>query len=252
MPYQANRHGGKVEAARKHYANVIESRRTARKEKTKGSLDKYRGMITARRKYGDVLRKQAQFDKNRQMAIDERERKKANSVWSNIAMLGTSVGSMFGPVGAAIGGLAGAGLGMGMAAAKGGDPFDFGAQLSGLDPSMAAKAAMSVGKSMGYGGKARTSPTPGFIEGLDRRQSSFENMSNDFQLEMGGGPAIGDLAGRGSTLSGGAFANQAAALGGQSYGASGLPVFGVGNQFAEQNPWATQTPDYKLRLGGGR
>ena len=250
MPYQANRHGGKAEAARKHYANVIQSRRTARKEKTKGSLDKYQGMITARRKYGDVLRKQAQFDKNRQMAIQERERKKANSVWSNIGMLGVSVGSMFGPMGAAIGGVAGSALGMGMAAAKGGNPFDFGAQLSGLDPSMAAKAAMSVGKSMGYGGASRTTPNPGFTQGLDRRQSSFENMTNDFQLKMGGGPAIGDLAGRGSTLSSGAFANQAAALnqGGGSYPVIGAP--GVGDVFANQYPNLAPM-DTKLRLKGG-
>ena len=230
MPYQANRHGGKAEAARKHYANVIQSRRTARKEKTKGSLDKYQGMITARRKYGDVLRKQAQFDKNRQMAIQERERKKANSVWSNIAMLGTSVGSMFGPMGAAIGGIAGAGLGMGMAAAKGGNPFDFGAQLAGLDPSMAAKAAMSVGKSMGYGGASRTTPNPGFTQDLDRRQKSFDSMTNDFQLQMGGDPAIGNLAGRGSTLSGGAFSNQAAALN------QGSRTYGLGNFLEDQNP----------------
>ena len=248
MPYKPNRESSKAAAARRHYANVIESRRTARKEKTKGSLDKYQAMISARRKYGDELRKQAQFDKNRQRAIEERARKKANSVWSNIAMLGTSVGAMFGPVGAAIGGLAGAGLGMGMAAARGGDPFDMGAQLAGLDPSMAAKAAMSVGKSMGYGqGQARTSPTPGFTNELDRRESSFNRMmgTQDYQLQLGDTANLGDLSRSGSSLAGGAFASQAQAL--QNNMGTPSP-YGVGDYFAEQNPGLAQQ-NYKLKLG---
>ncbi len=215
MPYKPNRESSKAAAARKHYANVIDGRRAARKEKTQKSLDKYQAMISARRKYGDLLRTQSEAANRKREADAERERKKANSVWSNIAMLGTSVGSMFGPVGAAIGGLAGAGLGMGISAARGGNPFDFGAQLAGLDPSMAAKAAMSVGKSMGYGtGQARTSPTPGFTDELNRRESAFNRMSGtqDYQLQLGNTANLGDLSRSGSSLAGGAFANQSQAL----------------------------------------
>ena len=132
------------EEARKQYANFIEQRRSARSEKTKTSLDKYKGMISSRRKYGDVLRAQMSSRENMRAAEQERERRKRASVWSNLALMGTGIGSVFGPIGSAVGTALGAGVGMISSAARGGNPFDMSAQFEYLDPGMLGFAAQGV------------------------------------------------------------------------------------------------------------
>ena len=100
-------------------------------------------------KYEDRMRRRVEARQNAQLAMQEREQRKRASVWSNLGLMGVGLGAAIGgPIGAGIGGLLASGLGMGIAHARGGDPFDIGAQFEHMDMGLLASAAMGVGGSM--------------------------------------------------------------------------------------------------------
>ena len=98
--------------------------------------------------YEDKMRRRVEARQNAQQAMMEREQRRRSGVWSNLGLVGAMVGSALGPWGAAVGGLLGSGLGMGIAAARGGDPFDLGAQFEYMDMGLLGGAASGVAGSM--------------------------------------------------------------------------------------------------------
>lgn len=112
------------------------------------SMEDFRGAMGKYRQYEDKMRRRIEARQDAQWAMQERERKRKASVWSNLGLVGTIVGSAFGGVGAAIGGALGSVAGMGIAAARGGDPFDMGAQFEYMDMGLLGSAASGVAGSM--------------------------------------------------------------------------------------------------------
>ena len=114
-----------------------------RRQEMMGEL---RGTVSAARAYRESERKRIDREYRRherkRKAAFEAERKKRASNWSNWATLGAGIGSMFTPIGTALGAGIGSLVGMGKSLASGGNPFDLGAQFKYLDPGMVGQAAM--------------------------------------------------------------------------------------------------------------
>jgi hypothetical protein len=112
------------------------------------SMDSFRGATKHYRNYEDKMKRRVEARQAAQAAMQEREQKRRASVWSNLGLVGTILGAPFGGVGAAIGGALGSVAGMGIAAARGGNPFDMGAQFEYMDMGLLGGAASGVASSM--------------------------------------------------------------------------------------------------------
>ena len=112
------------------------------------SMGKFREGMGKYRAHESKMMRRAEARQDAKLAMMRREQKRKSSVWSNLGLVATQICSAFGPWGALIGGLAGAGIGMGVAAARGGDPFDMGAQFEYMDPGLLMQAGSSVAGSM--------------------------------------------------------------------------------------------------------
>ena len=112
------------------------------------AMGEYGGAVKHYRKYEDKMRRRVESRQAAQEAMQKREQERRASVWSNMGLMFTGIGAAFGPIGAAVGGLAGSALGMGIAAARGGNPFDLSAQLENMDMGLLGSAATGVAGSM--------------------------------------------------------------------------------------------------------
>jgi len=112
------------------------------------AMGEYGGAVKHYRKYEDKMRRRVESRQAAQDAMQKREQERRASVWSNMGLMFTGIGSAFGPIGAAVGGLAGSALGMGIAAARGGNPFDLSAQFEYMDMGLLGSAATGVAGAM--------------------------------------------------------------------------------------------------------
>jgi hypothetical protein len=112
------------------------------------AMGQYGGAVKHYRKYEDKMRRRVESRQAAQDAMQKREQERRASVWSNMGLMFTGIGSAFGPIGAAVGGLAGSALGMGIAAARGGNPFDLSAQFEYMDMGLLGSAATGVAGAM--------------------------------------------------------------------------------------------------------